>query len=458
MRGYITRGRVEGTWYLRVELSRDPSGKRRQQRETVRGTKREAEARLRDLVRVAENGGLDTDRLTLAELALGTVSKHQCDGACGQSLHEPYRVGGWINATKTRVGHRTLVRYRQIVMQYLIPAFGEMRVDRLKPAHIEAALSAWSAAARVERTGRPLSTRSIKHLRDTMRALCRWGVRMELIPRDVTSAVQPPKVEQREMQTLDVAGVAALLKAAEGTELQAPIAVLVGTGLRRGELFGLRWTDIDFEGGRLTVRRSIEMFEGNRREKPPKTMRSARTLSLASFVIEALQRQRREQCDRLIRLRGSELEARRLQDNAYIFDRLDGTPWNPDSFSWSFAQLVQRSKVPKVRLHDLRHSHATLALAAGTDLKTISAALGHSTIAVTANTYVHAIEATQRRHADRIEAILGEAVASALSRNPKNPGESVPQGCHTPLAPMKKARNHGLGMVAPTGFEPVLPP
>jgi integrase len=350
--------------------------------------------------------------------------------------------------------HRTLVRYRQIVMQYLVPAFGEMRVDRLKPAHIEAALSEWSTAARAERTGKPLSTRSIKRLRDTMRALCRWGVRMELIARDVTAAVQPPKVEQREMQTLDVAGVAALLKAAEGTELQAPIAVLVGTGLRRGELFGLRWADIDFEGGRLTVRRSVEMFEGRRREKPPKTTRSARTLSLASFVIEALWKQRREQHDRLARLHDSEREAQRLQMNTYVFDRADGAPWNPDSFSWSFAELVRRSKLPKIRLHDLRHSHATLALAAGTDLKTISAALGHSTIAITANTYVHAIEATQRRHADRIEAILGDAVTGALSQSPKNPGESVPQRCHAPRLPMKKARNHGLGMVAPTGFEP----
>ncbi|MFY9886322.1 MAG: tyrosine-type recombinase/integrase, partial [Candidatus Cybelea sp.] len=94
--------------------------------------------------------------------------------------------------------------------------------------------------------------------------------------------------------------------------------------------------------------------------------------------------------------------------------RADGSAWKPDSFSMAFAHLVRRSKLPKVRLHDLRHSHATLALSAGTDLKTISAALGHSTISVTANIYVHAIEAMQRTHADRIEAVLGDAVASAI--------------------------------------------
>ncbi len=458
MRGYITRGRVDGTWYLRVELSRDAAGKRRQQRETVHGTKREAEARLRDLVRVAESGGLGSAPLTFTELALGTLPKHECDESCIQNLHAAYRIGGWINATKTRVSHRTLVRYRQIVQQYLVPAFGEMRVDRLKPAHIESALSAWSATATVERTGKPLSTRSIKHLRDTMRALCRWGMRMELIARDVTAAVQPPRVVQPEMRTLGVPGVVALLRAAEGTKLQVPIAVLVGTGLRRGELFGLRWSDVDLDAGRLTVRRSIEMIDGVRREKPPKTTRSARTLSLAQFVIEALRRQRSEQFDRLTRLRGNQIEAECLQENAYVFDRADAEPWNPDSFSWSFAQLVRRSKVPKVRLHDLRHSHGTLALAAGTDLKTISAALGHSTIAVTANTYVHAIEAMQRRHADRIESILGDAVSRAIGRDPQAPGESVPQRCHTHLATTKKPRKYGVSLVAPTGFEPVLPP
>ena len=280
---------------------------------------------------------------------------------------------------------------------------------------------------------------------------------MELVLRDPTAAVEPPKVEQKEMRTLDAASVAALLKAAEGTPLQAPIAVLVGTGVRRGELLGLRWGDIDLEARRLTVRRSLEMVDGARREKPPKTARSGRTLSLASFVVEALRRQKREQLDRLKLSYDSELEARRRHENAYVFDRADGSPWKPDSFSWAFADLVRRSKLPKVRLHDLRHSHATLALSAGTDLKTISAALGHSTISVTANIYVHAIEAMQRAHADRIEAVLGDAVASAIGEKAAaNAATSVPQRCHPLPIAIKKARKYRPDLVAPAGFEPLL--
>ena len=454
MKGYIKRGRVDGTWYLRVELPRE-NAKRRRQRETFRGTRREADARLRELLRLAENGSLDTTRLTFAELALGTIKpKHPCDEQCEQELHEKQRLGGWLNATKTRVGHRTWWRYRQIVKDYLVPAFGEMRVNKLRPVHIEAALASWSTSSKIKRTDKPLSARSVKHLRDTMRAICRWGVRMEVVSRDPVAAVEPPKCEAPEMRTLDAAGVAALLKAANGTDLQGPIAVLVGTGLRRGELLGLRWSDVDSVAGRLTVRRSIEIVGRDRREKPPKTQRSARTLALAGFVIEALRRRKATQLERLNAMLRDELEARRRQESSYVFDRADGSPWNPDSFSWAFADLVRRAKLPKIRLHDLRHSHATLALSAGTDLKTISAALGHSTISITANTYVHAIEQMQRNHADRIDAMLGDTVANAIggtSEPARN--DSGPQRAHGLRLTIKKARKYGPEILAPAGFE-----
>jgi integrase len=289
-----------------------------------------------------------------------------------------------------------------------------LRGEAMRPVHVEAALATWRKKNSA-RLGRPLSQRSIRHAYDTLRTICRWAVRMGLLVRNPCDAVAPPRWDQKEMRTLDAPGVAALLTAASGTELQLPIAVLVGTGLRRGELFGLRWTDVDLDAGRLEVRRSVEMVDGTRREKPPKTARSARTLALAPFVIAALQMRKDEQFRRL-QNRVGKREASAEQKDAYVFDRADGSLWNPDSCSWSFAELIRRKKLSKIRLHDLRHSHATLALAAGMDLKTISAALGHSTIAVTANTYLHATEAMQRTHADRLETALGASVTGALRR------------------------------------------
>jgi len=471
MKGHIVRGRIEGTWYLRVELARGADGRRRQPRETFRGTKRDAEQRLRELLGAV--GSIETARIDLDEykvtfdefcaVRLRSPGKNACQviEEIVQSRAENTIAGiafDWLKSVESEVGHRTFVRYRQIVNDYIVPSLGALRTDTIRPLDVADAVASWRKA-KSARLKCPLSSRSIRHSYDTLRTVCRWALRMGLLTKNPCDAVTPPRWEQREMSVLDSEGVAALLAAAKGTDLQVPIAVLVGTGLRRGELFGLRWTDVDIEGGKLTVRRSVFMIDGERREKPPKTARSTRTLALAPFVVAALRTRKAEQLENLTQFVG-ELEARRLQRNAYVFDRADCSPWNPDSFSWSFAELVRRKKLPKVRLHDLRHSHATIALAAGSDLKTISAALGHSTIAITANTYLHMTEALQRTHADRLEGLLGSSVSGALRASDEvvSGTDSVPQSCHTPSRTKKKPRRSEVLMVAPTGFEPVLPP
>ncbi|MGH7683705.1 MAG: site-specific integrase [Vulcanimicrobiaceae bacterium] len=180
--------------------------------------------------------------------------------------------------------------------------------------------------------------------------------------------------------------------------------------------------------------------------KPPKTSRSARTLTLADTLVDTLRKHRAYQ------------NARRLllglgrDDETWIFDRADTRPWDPGEFSLAFARFVKGADVPKVRFHDLRHTHATLALAAGTDLKTISAALGHSAIGVTANTYLHLVEALQKDHANRIDSVLRGALDEAVSQG------SGPQRAHKAPTQMKKARQIELSVVAPTGIEPVFSP
>ncbi len=184
------------------------------------------------------------------------------------------------------------------------------------------------------------------------------------------------------------------------------------TGLRRGELLALRWSDVDLAGGRLSVRRSLERVGGEIRTKEPKTARSRRTVALPTFAITALRTRKDDQHRNLAVLFG-DLEARRRQREGWVFDRIDGEPWDPGAFSLAFYRLIRRAKLPAVRFHDLRHSYGTLALAAGTDLKTISAALGHSTISTTANIYLHAVESLQQEAADRINLIVADAIERA---------------------------------------------
>jgi integrase len=356
----------------------------------------------------------------------------------------------WLDAVRHRVGAKTYARYDAIVRLHIVPTLGGMRAETLRPAHIESTLAGSFSGGRKDRKKKQhLSQRSVRHILDTLRAICRWGLKTSILVRNPVDAVEPPKVDRKEMRALDPAGVAQLLDIVRGTALEAPVVVAVGSGLRRGELLGLRWSDVDLGAARLTVRRSVETIGGVTRTKPPKTARSAWTISLPAFVVEALRRLRTQQSEQRIPL------GLGRDDEGWVFTREDASAWEPGAFSLQFARLVKRYHIPHVRFHDLRHSFGTLALASGVDLKTVSAALGHSTISMTANTYVHAIEALQRDSAARIDVLLGAVVDKAIG-----PGRSipVPQRCHTRKPPAGKPRYDGLFVVAPTGVEPVSPP
>ena len=429
MRGHITRGRSAGTWYLRVELQHSDNGKRRQRRETVRGAKADAQRRLRELLHEVEGGGYaDAQRLTVAKIA-----------------------ERWLATKEHRVAAKTFAFYSSHVRLYIVPTLGSLRAEALHPAYIEAAIGKWARGERHDRERGVLSARSVAHLFHTLRTILRWGAKMGMLVRNAADAVEPPRFERKEMRALDPAGVARLLEAAQRTELQAVIAVAVGTGLRRGELLALSWSDVNLDTRRLTVHRSLETVKGVTRTKPPKTARSARTIALPPFVADILREEHHRQ-----ELR----EARGIKRNegGWVFARPDGSPWEPGAFSLAFARFVKSAKLPHVRFHDLRHSFGTLALASGVDLQTVSRALGHESTAITSRIYLHAIESLNEDAAARIDALLGNTVTSAAAepRIPPKPVESVPQPCHPTVLPVQNARRFERFVVAPTGIEPVI--
>ncbi len=414
---------------------------RRQLRSTVRGTKAEALAALRKLQEAAdsETGAIADARLTVGRLC---------------SL--------WLAVVKPRVGSRTFMAYAAHCRLYITPAFGNCRARDLRPHLVEAALDGWRIGERKDREAKPLSSRSVGHVFSTLRTMYRWAVRKQVISVDPTQRVDPPRVTKHEMQTLAPDAIAQLLAAAEATELLAPLAVAVATGLRRGELLGLRWGDLDLEAGRLTVRRALEVVREElraddgrvsycyeTREKPPKTAGSRRTIMLAPSIVTILARIRFNQRNSRI------ADGLGRDQNAYVFADRDGSPWDPGAFSSAFAKLVKTARLPHVRLHDLRHSYATLSLQAGIDLKTISASLGHADIGTTANLYAHVTETLQARHAERVESVMGGALATAVN------GTDSPDLTHSksnvsqkPAFRIKTAHKYGHSMVAATGIEP----
>ena len=419
MQGHLKRGRIDGSWYLRIELPRGSNGRRQQRRETFRGTKAEAEKRLREMLREVEVGGnSNANRLAVEQIA-----------------------ERWLAAAEQRVSARTLQGYTSHVRLYIAPTLGSTRADTLRPMHIESAISNWAKGSRKDGEGGNISARTLAHVFNTLRTMLRWAVRMGSIVRSPADSVDPPRYTNKEMTALDPGKFEDVLAAAEGTEFQDAIAVAVGTGLRRGELLGLQWGDISIDFRKLAVRRSAETIKGEIRTKPPKTRRSARTLSLPSFVADFLR---------------SIAAQRKPKDTDWVFVRFDGSQWEPGAFSLDFARFVKQSGLPHVRFHDLRHSFGTLALGSGVDLQTVSRALGHESVAITSRIYVHAVEALQEDQAARIDALLGDGVSSVMSDFvPADVDASVPQRCHKTSAQRKKPRKTGLKLVAPTGIEPV---
>jgi len=318
----------------------------------------------------------------------------------------------WLTSIEGTVSSSARHAYRNHVEAHIIPAIGKVRLTELRAAQIEVALSTWQTKAAGRRKKKvQLSSRTVGHVFATLRTALKRAVRQRSIAWNPCDGVDPPRVERKEMRALDTVAAAALIRACERGTIGAAIVTSLGTGLRRGELLALRWSDVDLKAGLLTVQRAIERSDRQSRFKDPKTKRSRRTISLPRFVVERLRRHRLEQAqwfwaNSLGRTNGETL----------VFERA-GEPWVPNTFGTAFAHTLTDAGVPHVRLHDLRHTFASMALDAGVDLKTVSNALGHSTISTTADIYAHVTDSLMRDAADRIDRAIALAVPRAGSRS-----------------------------------------
>jgi integrase len=236
-------------------------------------------------------------------------------------------------------------------------------------------------------------------LREALQQAVRW----KLLVRNPADAVEPPKVERREMQVLDEHQTKRLLAAVGGTRLYIPVLLAVTTGLRRGEILALRWQDIDLDQGTLAVRRSLEQTRGGNRFKEPKTKKARRVVALPALTTEALRKHKVEQAKARL-LIGAD-----YADEGLVCARRHGTPLDPAETTAGFAALIKKADLPKIRFHDLRHSHATQLLRQLVHPKVVSERLGHSTIGITLDVYSHVLPGMQEEAARRIDRALREA-------------------------------------------------
>ena len=214
--------------------------------------------------------------------------------------------------------------------------------------------------------------------------------------------VRPPRPPRREIKILNKDEIGALLATAKETssELYLPVLVAVTTGLRRGELLGLRWTDLDLKAGVLTVNQSVERIGGKITYKAPKTATSRRLITLAAVTVEKLQEHRLAQTKERLKF-GLGRDPRGL-----VFTRPDGQPLDPDSLSRDFPRLVAAAGVTPITLHGLRHTHISHLLMDGVHVKVVSERAGHANIAITLSTYAAYIPSMQADAALRVDGWL----------------------------------------------------
>jgi integrase len=262
----------------------------------------------------------------------------------------------------------------------------------LSPSDVRSFLAAKRAAG--------LSVTTVKQLHAILRSALAHAVREDLIARNVARLVVVPSAPRCDVQPLTVVEARRLLVAASEDRYRALWVLLLTAGLRRGEVLGLRWADLDLDNGVLRVRQTLQRAGGRLQLVPPKSERSRRSVPLASMAVVAL-RDHRLKMAREFLTRGQ-----RLSDDDLVFLTAKGTPVEPRNLNRSFVALLRAAKLRHIRLHDLRHTCATLLLAQGIPARVVMETLGHSAIAVTMNTYSHVMPSLLRDAADRMDEVL----------------------------------------------------
>jgi integrase len=373
-------GHGKFTWGYTLDVGKNNTGRRVQQKRSGFPTRAEAQRALHDLQASLLHG-------TFVPRSAVTVAE--------------YLLDEWLVATAPpQVKYETWDDRRRNIKTYVIPRIGGVRLQELNAAHINRLYSELLRDGRVHGEGglAPTSVRRIHGmLRKAFRDAVRWG-RMTRSPTDLADP-PPNKVEEAarrsSMHTWKPAELRQFLSATEDHPLHPMWFFASSTGLRRSELLGQRVPDLDLVAATATVRMTVTPGEdGYRHSDDQKTQRSARTVHLDQMTVAVL-REHIESLERIRRLTGPAWNHQQL-----LFPRPDGTWWNPPAITLAFIRAVKRAGVPRIRLQDLRHTHASLLLAAGVNPKVVSERFGHSSVAFTLDTYAHVIPGMQPDAAD----------------------------------------------------------
>ena len=377
MRGNL-RQRSKGSWTL--TLSGREDGRLRQTYHTVKGTKRDAEKELAKLINDMDTGHSPPDKMTVRAFFERWLRDHV------------WREGN--------LSPETAQVYQIIVEKHIVPALGSIRLQKLTPDRIEAYYTSKLADGRRNGKG-GLSPRTVRHHHRLLHVALETAVKWQLVTRNVADAVAPPKYRQEEMKTFDQDGLNAFLESIRDSQYHPLFYALLYTGLRRSEALALRWQDVDVDLGYISVHRTLHQLNDKSFViRQPKSDKSRRTVALPPSLSTVLRRHRESQ-----RTQGLVLGAP-VSDADLVFAHPDGSELLPHSITNVWKRLAKQAGFEGIRLHDARHTHASLMMLQGVNPKVVSERLGHASVLITLDTYSHVLPGIQEAAARAFDAGL----------------------------------------------------
>ena len=309
-----------------------------------------------------------------------------------------YTVGQWMNEwfeayAKVKVRPSSHQTYKGYIENHIKPNIGDIPIEKLTSLQLQKfyrRLLTEGRIPRIESEKQPKgpSAKTVRNINQVISSAMDMAVRHKLILSNPTEGCELPKVEHREMKTLPAEQLGAFLREAKESGVYELYYLDLATGLRRGELLGLKWEDVDLQNGIIHVRRQVARVDGEVKELPLKTKNSYRNISISQDAVAML----------------TEMEAHRSSD--YVFPSSTGGPISPDSVNNMLHRVLKRAGLPSIRFHDLRHTFATLALQNGVDIKTVSGMLGHFSAGFTLDTYAHVTTSAQKEAARTMGNVL----------------------------------------------------